>query len=168
MLPEFVARVKESAGGDGGVRVGISSAGGDEFDGDGGGTVESLGLRGGLIGAAVGEALGAPASLRGPGATIVGGLGALHLRGTPGMLQALGRDIAMLGLIGIWKGMPPVTIRHIQFVALIIIVLTALQQSSVGEVDPLLLLFVKKFTQGVKLVIIGPVHGVLIIWPSTC
>lgn len=82
------------------------------------------------------------------------------------MLQAWGRDMAKLGFIGIWNGIPPVTIRQRQLVPLVIIVLSALQQSSVGEV-PLLLLFVKKFTHGVKLVIIGPVHGVLIIWPST-
>lgn len=46
-LPEFVAGIEEPDCGDGGVRVGISSAGGDEFDVDGGigggGTVVSEG-----------------------------------------------------------------------------------------------------------------------------
>ncbi|KAH0637159.1 hypothetical protein KY289_037074 [Solanum tuberosum] len=49
--------------------------------------------------------------------------------------------------------------------ALVIIVFSTLQQSSVGKPPTLLLLFVKKFIHGVKLVIIGPVHGVVIIWP---
>lgn len=77
------------------------------------------------------------------------------------MLQARGREIARVLLIGIWKGTLPVTMRHMQSMLVLVRDLSALQQSAVGEV-PLPLLLVTKFMQGVKLEIIEAEHEVLI------
>lgn len=77
------------------------------------------------------------------------------------MLQARGSEMANVRLIGIWKGTFPVTTRHKQSVPLPVRVLSELQQSEVGEV-PLALLLVRKFMQGVRLVIIEALQGVLI------
>lgn len=78
------------------------------------------------------------------------------------MLQARGRDRVVLGLIGIWKGMPPVAITQRQAEPLPIIVLSALQHPGDGAAVPLPL--DKKFKQGVKLVSIVAVHGDVTIW----
>ena len=78
----------------------------------------------------------------------------------PGMLQALGREMARVRLIGIWKGTLPVTMRHRQSILELVRDFRALQQAEVGEV-PLVLLFVTKFMQGVKLAIIEALQGVL-------
>lgn len=77
------------------------------------------------------------------------------------MLQARGREIARVLLIGIWKGTLPVTMRHMQSMLVLVRDLSALQQSAVGEV-PLPLPLVTKFMQGVKLEIIEAEHEVLI------
>lgn len=79
----------------------------------------------------------------------------------PDMLQALGREMARVRLIGTWKGTLPVVMRHRQSIPVPVKVLRALQQSEVGEV-PLALLFVTKFMQGLKLEIIVALQGVLI------
>ena len=79
------------------------------------------------------------------------------------MLQARGMDMAKVLLIGKLKGTLPVAMRQKQSMPLLVRLLSAVQQSAVGEV-PLELLFVRKFIQGVKLESIEPVHGVL-IWP---
>lgn len=85
----------------------------------------------------------------------------LHWRGTPGMLQARGRDMARVRLMGIWKGTLPVTIRQRQPVPLLAMDLRELQQSVVGEV-PFLVLLVMKFTQGLKVESIVGLHAVVI------
>lgn len=77
------------------------------------------------------------------------------------MLQARGREMARVLLMGIWKGTLPVTMRHKQPMPELVRDLSALQQSEVGAV-PLPLLFVTKFMQGVKLEIIEGEHGELI------
>lgn len=76
------------------------------------------------------------------------------------MLQALGREMARERLIGTWKGTLPVTMRHTQSMLELVRDFRALQQFEVGEV-PLVLLFVTKFKQGVKLAIIEGLQGVL-------
>lgn len=86
----------------------------------------------------------------------------LHWSGTPGIRQARGREIAKVWLMGIWKGTLPVTIRQRQSVPLLVMDLSELQQSEVGVEVPFVVLFVKKFKHGVKLVIIEGEHGVLI------
>jgi len=86
----------------------------------------------------------------------------LHWSGTPGMLQARGREMAKVRLRGILKGTLPVTMRHKHCMPPFVRDLRALQHSVVGEV-PLPLLFVRKFIQGVKkLPTIDALHGVLI------
>ena len=77
------------------------------------------------------------------------------------MLQARGREMARVRLIGNWKGTLPVTMRHKQSIPPVVRVLRALQQSAVGEV-PLAVLLVSKFIQGVKVLSIDGLHGVLI------
>ena len=77
------------------------------------------------------------------------------------MLQARGREMARVLLIGIWKGKLPVTIRHKQPMPLLVRFLSALQQSALGGEVPFPLLFVTKFIQGVKLEIIDGEHDVL-------
>lgn len=71
--------------------------------------------------------------------------------------------MAKVRLMGIWKGTFPVTMRHRQSVPPLARDFRAVQQPAVGEV-PFPVLFVTKLTQGVKLVIIEALHGVL-IWP---
>ena len=86
----------------------------------------------------------------------------MHWTGTPGMLQARGREIAKVLLIGILKGTLAVTRRHKQSMPLLVSDLRAPQHSVVGEV-PLALLPVRKPIQGVKRVlIVEGLHGVLI------
>lgn len=80
------------------------------------------------------------------------------------MLQACGRLIANVRLIGILKGTLPVTIRQRQSVPLLVKDLRTLQHSADGEV-PLRLLFVMKFIQGVKEVSIEVVQGI-VNWPN--
>lgn len=89
----------------------------------------------------------------------------LHWRGTPGMLQARGRETASVRLMGIWKGTLPVAMRQRQSLLLLIRDLRELQQSEVGAV-PFWVLLVTKLRQGVKVVIIEGVHGV-VIWAET-
>lgn len=89
----------------------------------------------------------------------------LHWRGTPGMLQARGREIARVRLTGILKGTLPVAIRQRQSFPLAMRELSELQQSEVGEV-PLLLLLVTKLMHGVNVVIMEGVQGV-VICPET-
>jgi hypothetical protein len=79
------------------------------------------------------------------------------------VLQARGREMAKVRLMGIWKGMFPVRMRHKQPMPLVVRDFIELQQSEVGDV-PLAVLFVTKPMQGVKLEIIEALHGVL-IWP---
>lgn len=70
--------------------------------------------------------------------------------------------MAKVRLIGILKGMLPVTTRHKQSMPPLVRDLMELQHSAEGEV-PLALLFVRKLTQGVKEVFItDALHGVLI------
>lgn len=72
--------------------------------------------------------------------------------------------MAKVRLIGILKGMLPVTTRHKQSMPPLVRDLMELQHSAVGEVLPLPLLFVRKLTQGVKEVFItDALHGV-VIW----
>lgn len=85
----------------------------------------------------------------------------LHWTGTPAMLQARGREMAMVLLRGIWKGMFPVRMRHKQPMPPLVRDFRELQQSAVGEV-PLELLLVTKLMQGLKLEIIEALHGLLI------
>lgn len=87
----------------------------------------------------------------------------LHWTGTPGILQARGREMAKDRLMGIWKGTLPVTMRHRQSRPPLARDLRELQQSALGEV-PFAVLFVNKFMQGVKLEMMEALHGVL-IWP---
>ncbi|KAL0393031.1 UNVERIFIED_CONTAM: hypothetical protein Sradi_2525900 [Sesamum radiatum] len=79
--------------------------------------------------------------------------------GTPDILQARGREIAKVWLMGTWNGTPPVTIRHKQSCPLLMRSLNELQQAEVGEdaFDPL----ERKLMQELKLRIIGPVHDAL-------
>jgi len=98
----------------------------------------------------------------GPGAG-TGAAAALHWRGTPGMLQARGSEMARVWLTGTWKGMPPVAIEQRQYVLLPVRALSELQQPGVGEV-PLALLLVTKLIQGVKLASIDGVQGD-VVWP---
>lgn len=123
----------------------------------GSGTMEPSGLK---VGDVPGERVGA--SEIGPGAGTGAPTEALHWRGTPGMLQARGREIARVLLIGKRNGTLPVTMRHKQSMPLDVSVLSELQQSAVGEV-PLALLLVSKFIQGVKMLSADGVHGVLIV-----
>lgn len=85
----------------------------------------------------------------------------LHWTGTPGMLQARGREMARERLMGNWKGTLPVKSRHKQSMPEPVADLSELQQSADGDV-PLELLFVRKFMHGVKLESIEALHGVLI------
>lgn len=78
------------------------------------------------------------------------------------MLQARGRDTAVVRLTGILKGTLPVTIRQRHPIPPVVKDLSELQQSDDGEV-PLLLLLVKKLIQGLTVVIIDGVH-----WLSGC
>ena len=77
------------------------------------------------------------------------------------MLQALGREMAMVLLMGNWKATFPVRMRHKQPMPPLVRDFRELQQSAVGEV-PLALLFVTKPMQGLKLEIIEALHGLLI------
>lgn len=77
------------------------------------------------------------------------------------MLQARGREMAMVLLMGSWKGMFPVRMRQKQPMPPLVRDFRELQQSEVGEV-PLALLFVTKPMQGLKLEIIEALHGLLI------
>lgn len=77
------------------------------------------------------------------------------------MLQARGRETASVRLMGIWKGTLPVAMRQRQSLLLLIRDLRELQQSEVGAV-PFWVLLVTKLRQGVKVVIIEGVHGVVI------
>lgn len=79
------------------------------------------------------------------------------------MLQARGREMANVRLIGTRKGTLAVTMRHAQSKLLPVRFLREPQQSEDGDV-PLPLLFVRKFMQGVNVVSIVGVHG-LLIWP---
>lgn len=81
------------------------------------------------------------------------------------MLQARGREMASVRLMGILKGTLPVAIRQRQSFPLLMRDLSELQQSAVG-VLPLTLLLVTKLMQGVNVVIIEGVHGV-VICPET-
>ena len=73
------------------------------------------------------------------------------------MLQARGRETAVVRLIGILKGTLPVTIRQRHPIPPVVKDLSELQQSDDGEV-PLLVLLVKKLIQGPTVVIIDGVH----------
>lgn len=123
----------------------------------GSGTAEAVGL---AEGEAPGEEVGAREL--GPGAGR-GAPVALHWSGTPGVLQARGREMARVRLIGNWIGTLPVTMRHIQSLLVLVRFLSELQQSAVGAV-PLAVLLVRKFMQGLKLAIVAAVQGVP-IWP---
>lgn len=68
-------------------------------------------------------------------------------------------------LMGIWNGMPPATMRHMQPIPLLVSDLSESQHCEVGDVL-LRLLLVTKFKHGVKLEIMEGVHGV-VIWPCT-
>ena len=81
------------------------------------------------------------------------------------MLQARGREMARVRLIGIWNGTLPFTMRHTQSMLPLLRVLRELQQSADGEVR-LALLLVRKFIQGAKVLSIDGLHGVL-TWPYT-
>ena len=83
----------------------------------------------------------------------------MHWRGTPGMLQARGREMARVRLRGTLKGMLPVTIRQRQSLPLLMRDLSELQHSE-GGLLPLRLLLVTKFMHGVNVVIMEGVHGV--------
>lgn len=77
-------------------------------------------------------------------------------------MQARGREIAKVLLIGIEKGTLPVTRRHKQSLPPLVRDLMKLQHSAVGEV-PFPLLFERKLMQGLnELLIIDALHGVLI------
>lgn len=84
----------------------------------------------------------------------------LHWRGTPGMLQARGSEMARVRLMGTWNGLP-VAIWHIHSVPLLEMVWRALQQAGVGGA-PAALLLVTKAMQGAKLVIMEGEQGELI------
>jgi len=73
------------------------------------------------------------------------------------MLQARGRETAVVRLIGILKGTLPVTIRQRHPIPPVVKDLNELQQSDEGEV-PLVLLLVKMLIQGPTVVIIDGVH----------
>ncbi|KAL0742872.1 hypothetical protein Bca4012_084385 [Brassica carinata] len=74
------------------------------------------------------------------------------------MLQARGRETAVVRLIQILKGTLPVTIRQRQPIPPVVKDLSELQQSDDGEV-PLLMLLVTKLIQGPTVVIIdGVLH----------
>lgn len=81
------------------------------------------------------------------------------------MLQALGREIARVRLMG--SGTLAVTTRQRQSLPPFIIDLNAPQHAVVGVDEPFLLLPVIKFKHGVKLEIIEAVHGELIVCPCT-
>lgn len=81
-----------------------------------------------------------------------------HWSGTPGMLQARGREMARERLIGSWKGTLPVTIKQKQSLLVLVRAFSELQQSAVGEV-PLELLLVRKLMQGLKLEIAEALQG---------
>lgn len=80
------------------------------------------------------------------------------------MLQARGREMARVRLMGSWIGMFAVRMRHKQPTPVLASDLRELQQSAVGELVPLALLLVMKLKQGVKLEIIEGEHGVE-TWP---
>lgn len=73
------------------------------------------------------------------------------------MLQARGRETAVVRLTGILKGTAPVTIRQRHPIPPVVKDLSELQQSDDGVV-PLLVLLVKKPMQGPTVVIIVGVH----------
>lgn len=75
------------------------------------------------------------------------------------MLQALGREMARVRLMGSWTGTLPVTMRQAQSVPLEMSDARDPQHCDVGEA-PLLLLPVRKFMHGVKLLIIELVQAV--------
>lgn len=80
----------------------------------------------------------------------------LHWTGTPDCLQALGREMAKLRLMGTWKGTPPVTMRHKQSWPLLMRSLRDLQQAAVGDdaFEPP----ARKLMHELKLRIIGPLQ----------
>jgi hypothetical protein len=80
------------------------------------------------------------------------------------MLQARGREMAKVLLIGMLNGTLPVTIRQKQSIPLLVRFLSAPQQPAVGEVPLAAVLFVRKFMHGVKVASAEAVHAVL-IWP---
>lgn len=82
---------------------------------------------------------------------------------TPSLLQARGREAAIVRLSGTRKGTPPVIIRHKQSLPLLIRDLSASQQSEVGEPPPPPPA-VAKLMQGVKLLSMDDVHNE-VIWP---
>ena len=85
----------------------------------------------------------------------------LHCIGTPLILQARGREIAKVRLIGGRTGTLAVINRQAQSMPVLMRDLNELQQLAVGD-EPLLLLPVIKFMHGVKVLIMEAVHGVLI------
>lgn len=80
------------------------------------------------------------------------------------MLQARGREMAKVRLIGIVRGTFPVTTRQTQSMLFPVRDLSALQQSEVGEV-PFAVLLVRKFKQGVTVESMEAVHPVVICCP---
>ena len=160
-LPVAAVGAPEPAVDDGGVRAGVVPETGTSADGVGSGTMGLWGLK---DGEAPGESLGARET--GPEAGIGAPRGALHWRGTLGMLQARGRETARVRLIGSRKGTLPVTMRHVQPMLLLVRFLRALQQAALGDVA-LALLLVRKLKQGVKVVSIAGVHGLLMVCPLT-
>jgi len=144
-LPEFAFGAWDDEVVEGGVMSGVVSASGAKAgDSDFGRSVEAPGERGA---GASGERLGLKAA--GPGAAR-GDPAALHWRGTPGMLQARGSEMARVRLMGTWNGLPE-AIRHIQSVPLLVMDWRELQQAGVGGA-PAALLLVTKFIHGAKLV----------------
>lgn len=86
----------------------------------------------------------------------------MHCIGTLAELHARGSVIAIVRLIGSEKGTFPVIRRQPQSTLLLMTDLRESQQAVDGEEAPFLVLPVMKFKQGVKLVSIETVHGVLI------
>lgn len=84
----------------------------------------------------------------------------LHWTGKPGMLQARGKEMARVRLMGSWIGTFAVRMRHRQLTPVLASDLRELQQLGVGEIVPLAVLLVMKLKQGVKLEIIDGEHGV--------
>lgn len=83
------------------------------------------------------------------------------------MLQARGRETAVVRLTGRLKGTAPVTIRQRHPIPPVVKDLSELQQSDDGDV-PLLLLLVNKLIQGLTVVIMAGVHwlsGCCCCWP---
>lgn len=79
------------------------------------------------------------------------------------MLQARGREMANVLLIGTPKGTLPVTTRHKQSIPSLVRFLSEPQQPAVGE-EPLAVLLVRKVIHGAKVASTEAVHAVL-IWP---